>query len=350
MRRAGARSAIGLVLAFAVLAVSMAVALGIGSVSISVPDVAGVVLRRLGLESLGLDFGVTRLEDRIVWQLRMPRVLGAASVGAALAVCGAVLQSLTRNDLADPYLLGISGGAAVGAVTVLVLGVSFAGYVGSAAVAFAAFVGAMVALILVLALAVGSRGELPPARLVLAGVAVGQVAGAYTSLLVMLSDQHDAARRVLAWTLGSVAGMRWNSALAVTVVALIGAVLFIALADHLDAFAFGETSARSLGVNVVRLRWLLFTITALVTAILVAYAGAVGFVGLIVPHMVRSIVGPRHRVLLPLSALVGAVLLVWADLGARTLVDGQEIPLGVVTAAVGAPFFAYLLRRHREAR
>ncbi len=333
------------VVAALALFASMAVALGIGAVRVPTADVVEVVLRRLNVG----DFDVRLLDDQIVWQLRVPRGLGAAAVGAGLAICGVVLQALTRNDLADPYLLGLSSGAGVGAVTVIVLGVSFAGFVGSTAVTAAALVGSLAALLLVLVISVGRGGELPPARTVLAGVAVGQVATAYTSLIVIVDGDSHAARRVLEWTLGSVAGLRWPSALVVTVVALLGVVFFSALADHLDAFAFGETAARSLGVDVVRLRWVLLVGTAFVTAVLVAYAGAIGFVGLVVPHMVRAVVGPRHRLLLPLSALVGATLLVLADLGARTVVEGQEVPIGVVTAVIGAPFFAVLLRRSRSA-
>jgi iron complex transport system permease protein len=200
-------------------------------------------------------------------------------------------------------------------------------------------------LAVVLVLASGRRGVLAPARTVLAGVAVAEVCSAYTSLLVIMQGDGDAARRVLSWTLGSVAGLRWTSATVVAVGALVGVVLFSAYAGALDAFAFGETSARSLGVAVERVRWTLMVGTALVTACLVAYAGAIGFVGLVVPHVVRMLAGTGHRVLLPLSALVGATFLVWADTLARSLVDEQEIPIGVVTALVGAPFFVWLLRR-----
>ncbi|RYJ05884.1 MAG: iron ABC transporter permease, partial [Actinomycetales bacterium] len=190
------------------LGVTMVVALGIGAVSIPVGTVTDVVLRRLGA-----DLDVSLLDDQIVWQLRMPRVLGAAATGAGLALCGAVLQSLTRNDLADPYLLGISGGAAVGAVSVIVLGVSVAGIVSATMITLGAFVGALVSLALVLLLATGRSGTLPPARTVLAGVAIGQVCAAYTSFVVIMSGDHDAARRVLSWTLGSLAGLRWHSSL-----------------------------------------------------------------------------------------------------------------------------------------
>jgi len=339
----------GLVLGAALavtLVASIVVAVGIGSVRVPIGDVLDVVLRRLGMP---VD-GVAVVDDRIVWQLRMPRILGAAATGAGLALAGAVLQSLTRNDLADPYLLGISGGATVGAVSVIVLGVGVAGLAGGAALGAAAFAGALVALALVLGLATGRSGDLPPARTVLAGVAIGQICAAYTSFAVMTSGDHDAARRVLAWTLGSLAGLRWHSALVLLVVALVALAGIIACAADLDAFAFGDSSAAALGVSIRRTRWLLLVGTALLTACLVAHTGAIGFVGLVVPHLVRLVCGPLHRRLLPLSALAGAVLMVWADTAARSLVEGQEIPIGVVTAVLGAPVLACLLRRESRSR
>ncbi|KAB2813016.1 iron chelate uptake ABC transporter family permease subunit [Pimelobacter simplex] len=343
--RPGTGLAAGAALAV-VLVATVVVAVGIGSVHVPAGDVVDVVLRRLGVP---VD-GVTLIDDRIVWQLRMPRVVGAAATGAGLALAGAVLQSLTRNDLADPYLLGISGGATVGAVAVIVLGVGVGSLGGSATLGAAAFVTALVALLLVLALATGRSGDLPPARTVLAGVAVGQMCAAFTSFAVMMSGDHDAARRVLAWTMGSLAGVRWLGAGVLVVVALVALVGIVAHAADLDAFAFGDSSAASLGVSIRRTRWVLLVGTALLTACLVAYTGAIGFVGLVVPHVVRLVCGPLHRRLLPLSALAGAVLMIWADTLARSLIDGQEIPIGVVTAVLGAPLFAYLLRRESRAR
>lgn len=337
----GSGSAVAIVALIIGLVVTMAIALTIGAVSLPLETVISVVTRRLGFG----DSGVTLLDDQIVWQLRMPRVLGAAATGAGLAIAGAVLQSLTRNDLADPYLLGLSGGATVGAVSVIVLGVSIGGLLASSMIAFGAFAGALAALAVVLALATSRAGDLPPARTVLAGVAVAQICAAYTSFIVIMSGDHDAARRVLSWTLGSIAGVRWSSAIFLVVVAVLATVLIMAFASDLDAFAFGESAASSLGVNVNVLRWVLLVGTALVTACMVAFTGAIGFVGLVIPHIVRLTCGPRHHLLLPMSALGGAILLVWADTLARSLISGQEIPVGVVTAAMGAPIFCYLLRR-----
>ncbi|MEH3034393.1 MAG: iron chelate uptake ABC transporter family permease subunit [Aeromicrobium erythreum] len=327
----------------ALLILSMMAALGIGAVWVPPGAVVEVVARRLGLGS----FDVTLVDDQIVWQLRLPRVLGAAAAGAGLAIVGVVLQSLTRNELADPYLLGVSSGASVGAVSVIVLGVGVAGLTGSVALTVGAFVGAMLALVVVLLLATDRTRSLPPARTILAGVAVGQVCAAYTSFVVLTDGDGDSARRVLSWTLGSVAGVRWSSAVLLLVVTVVGLVVVTAYARPLDAFAFGESAAGSLGVDVNRTRWTLMIITALLTACLVAYTGAIGFVGLVVPHAARMLVGVRHHRLLPVSALIGAGLLVWADTAARSLLQGQEIPVGVVTAGVGAPAFAYLLARSR---
>ncbi|MDO5628979.1 MAG: iron chelate uptake ABC transporter family permease subunit [Mobilicoccus sp.] len=326
----------------ALLALSAITALGVGAATVPVADVIGVLARRLHLIA---GENVTVLADRIVWQLRLPRVVAAAAVGAALALCGVVLQSLTRNELADPYLLGLSNGAAVGAVTVLVFGVGVGAATRGVAVGVGAFVGALAALALVLALATGRSGELPPSRTILAGVAVGQLAGAYTSLAIIVFGERDAARQVLTWTLGSFAGVRWPSALVLLALAVATTASVLWCARSLDAFAFGEVSARSLGVPVTTLRWTLLVGCALVTAGTVAVVGPIGFVGLTVPHIVRLLVGPGHAALLPLSALTGAVLMLAADTAARTVAGAQEIPVGVVTAAIGAPVLVWLLRR-----
>ncbi len=337
------RAGVLLLLLGVALVVTMAIALGIGSVHIPVEAVVQVVARRMRLG----DFPVTAMQDQIVWELRYPRVLGAAATGAGLATVGAVLQSLTRNDLADPYLLGISSGASVGAVSVIVIGVGVGTLGGTFALAAGAFLGALAALVVVLLFATGRSGTLPPARVVLAGVAVGYLCSAYTSFIVMVSGEYDAARRVLAWTLGSFAGLRWDSAIFLIVVTLLGLVLNLAFSRDLDALAFGEASATSLGVSVSTVRWILMVGTALLTACLVAVVGAIGFVGLVVPHIVRLLAGPGHLRLLPMSLLMGAILMVWSDTAARSVVAGQEIPVGVITAAIGAPFFVWLLRRAR---
>lgn len=323
------------------LVASALVVLGVGAVHVPVHDVIRVVARRFRLIN-GSD--VTVLDDRIVWQLRAPRVIGAMAVGALLAMCGAVLQTLTGNELADPYLLGISSGASVGAVLVIVVGMSSA--LGqSILMAVASFAGAVGALIIVLALATGRSGELPTSRTILAGVAVGQLCAAGVSMMIMVFAESNAVRSVLSWTLGSFTGLRWGSTVTLSVVTVLAFIAGMAVCHTLDAFAFGDVSAMSLGIPVNAVRWSIMVGTALLTALCVAFVGPIGFVGLIVPHIVRFWSGPRHARLLPASALVGALLMLWSDTAARCLRPDTEIPVGVVTAVIGAPVLVILLRR-----
>lgn len=323
------------------LVASALVVLGVGAVHVPVHDVIRVVARRFRLIN-GSD--VTVLDDRIVWQLRAPRVIGAMAVGALLAMCGAVLQTLTGNELADPYLLGISSGASVGAVLVIVVGMSSA--LGqSILMAVASFAGAVGALIIVLTLATGRSGELPTSRTILAGVAVGQLCAAGVSMMIMVFAESNAVRSVLSWTLGSFTGLRWGSTVTLSVVTVPAFIAGMAVCHTLDAFAFGDVSAMSLGIPVNAVRWSIMVGTALLTALCVAFVGPIGFVGLIVPHIVRFWSGPRHARLLPASALVGALLMLWSDTAARCLRPDTEIPVGVVTAVIGAPVLVILLRR-----
>ncbi|MDQ0374249.1 putative F420-0 ABC transporter permease subunit [Cellulomonas humilata] len=317
----------------AALVVTVLVTVTIGPADLDVAEVARSIAGHLGLPVEA----VPRLHDAIVWDLRLPRVLTAAAVGAGLALAGAVMQSLTRNPLADPYLLGLSSGASLGAVAVLIVGVSLL-------LPVAAFAGALLALVATLALA-RSGSTLSPGRTVLAGLAVSQMAAAGTSFVIFWSSTGDSYREILNWLLGSLAGATWASvAIAGIAVVAVGTVLLLS-ATRLDAFAFGDTSAAALGIDVDRTRWTLMTVVALLTGAMVAVSGAIGFVGLILPHAVSSLTGPAHRRLLPVAALSGAVFLIWADTLARTVFDPRELPVGIVTALIGVPVFAFLLRR-----
>ena len=320
-----------------VLMVTVLVAVTIGPADIAVADVLHAISGHLGLTGST----VPRLTDAIVWELRLPRVLTAAAVGSGLALGGAVMQSLTRNPLADPYLLGLSSGASLGAVAVLVVGIGVL-------LPVAAFAGALLALFATLTLA-RTGGVLAPGRAVLAGLAISQLCAAGTSFVIFWTATGDSYREILTWLLGSLAGATWSSVvIAGSALVVVGGVL-VAQAVKLDAFAFGDTSAAALGIDVERLRWVLMTLVALLTGALVAVSGAIGFVGLILPHAVSVVTGPAHRRLLPVVALVGAVFLVGADTVARTVFDPRELPVGIVTALVGVPVFAFLLRRGRGA-
>ena len=264
----------------------------------------------------------------------------AAAVGAGLAISGAVMQAITRNPLADPYLLGLSSGASLGAVAVLVLGVSVL-------LPAAAFLGALVALAATLLIA-GSGSALTPSRMILAGIAVSSLGAALTSFVIFWTATGDSYREIISWLLGSLAGARWPAvAIAVTAVVAIGIPLMVG-GRVLDAFAFGDTSAAALGVSVASTRWSMLVGTALLTGGMVSVSGSIGFVGLILPHAVRLIVGAQHRALRPLAALSGAIFLIWCDTAARALFDPRELPVGIVTAVIGAPVFVLLLMRSRR--
>ncbi|WP_159941409.1 MULTISPECIES: iron ABC transporter permease [unclassified Nocardiopsis] len=334
----GARAALLVSGGLAVLAVSVSVAVTIGPADIAPDQVWRSAAARLGFGASPL----SPLREGIVWNLRMPRTLLAAVCGAGLALCGAVMQSLLRNPLADPFVLGVSSGASTGAVAVLVLG--WGG--GAVSLSAGAFSGALLSfgMVVVLSQVLGASMD----RVVLSGVAAMQLFSALTSFIVLTSADAETTRGVLFWLLGSLGGAGWTD------VVLCGAVLLGVLAvclahtTTLDAFAFGEEAAANLGVRVARARLLLLSATALLTAALVSSAGAIGFVGLVLPHAARALTGSAHARLLPVTALSGAVFLVWVDTVARTALDPREIPVGVVTSLIGVPAFIAVLYRARR--
>lgn len=319
------------------LAASIAVVITLGPASLSVGDVYAVVLEHFGLGSSG----VSRIKDGIVWELRLPRTLLAAVCGAGLALCGTIMQSLLRNPLADPFVLGISSGASTGAVLIVVLGLG----AGAVSLSAGAFAGAVISFALVMLLATGAGGG--TSRVVLAGVAGTQLFSALTSFIVISSADAEQTRGVLFWLLGSLSGADWADVALCGTVTAIGIGVCLLTSSSLDAFTFGNTAAASLGVSVQWIRLLLLTVTALVTAALVSAAGAIGFVGLVLPHAARFLVGTRHSRLLPTTAVVGAIFMVWVDAIARTVFAPQEVPVGVVTALIGVPAFAVILFRMR---
>jgi iron complex transport system permease protein len=281
--------------------------------------------------------------DAIVWQVRVPRVLLAAVVGAGLAVCGVALQAMVRNVLADPYLLGVNSGASSGAAAAILFGVG-AGFV-EHALQVTAFLGALAASLLVYVVA-RTAGRVTSIRLLLAGVAVGYALYAATSFLIFASGSAEGARSVMFWLLGSLALAQWNTPLlVVVVVVLLTTALFLVWGRRLDALAIGDETAHTLGVRPERLRLQLLVVVALCVGVVVSAAGSIGFVGLVVPHLARRAVGGTHARVVPVAALMGAVLLIWADVLARTLFAPQEIPIGIITSLVGAPFLLVLIRR-----
>ncbi|MFJ5973906.1 FecCD family ABC transporter permease [Streptomyces sp. NPDC093060] len=328
---------LALVLGGALLA-ALTAAVALGSTSIAPGEVWSVVWRRLSGEAPrpGTD-------DLIVWQLRVPRALLAAFVGAGLGLVGTAVQALVRNPLADPYLLGISNGASLGAVAALVLGLGAGGALGLG-LSGAAFAGALATFALVWAVA-RRGGGFAPLRLVLAGVAVGQFLSGFTSYLVLQAGDEQQTHSVLFWLMGSLSGASWQLLTVPAVTVPIALLWLQARARGLNALLMGDETAAGLGIDVGRLRRELFTVTSVLTGVLVAVSGAIAFVALMVPHVCRLLVGGDHRRLLPVSALCGALLLVVVDVVCRTAMDTQELPVGVVTSLLGAPALLYLLDR-----
>ncbi|MGC0365849.1 iron complex transport system permease protein [Rhodococcus sp. 27YEA15] len=313
-------------------------ALAFGAEMLPVSTVVDVVHSRFGGPA------VTRSELAIVWGIRAPRVLLGLVVGAGLAVAGAVVQTLVRNALADPHLLGVSSGASVGATAVITTGL-FAG-MGIWALSLGAMVGALGAAILVFTIAT-LQGGITPLRLVLTGTVTASALSAISSFLVLRTNDSQAAQSVLFWLLGSLAGASWDKLWLPLAVVLVLTVVVFALHGWLDALAAGPDVAASLGIPIRTLRNVLFGVLAALVGTMVAVSGAIAFVGLVIPHVTRMIVGARHRVVLPAAALIGAMFLVWVDVIARTSLRPTEIPLSVVTGVIGAPLFLLLLGRRR---
>ncbi len=313
---------------------------GLGAVRIPPLEAVAIVLRHLGVH---LDVAVTPQQDAVLWAIRLPRIVMAGLVGGALALAGAVLQGIFRNPLAEPGLIGVSAGSALGAVAAIVVGFTA---LGPASLPLAGFIGGLLATLAVYRFArYGGRTEV--VTLILAGVALNAIAGALTGLLLFLANDAQ-LRNVIFWQLGSLGSATWTTVGAVAPFVLVGALLLPRYGRTLNLLVLGEREARHLGVDTERARFLLIAMAALLTGAAVAVAGVISFVGLVVPHIVRLIAGPDHRTLLPASALTGATLLLLADLFARTVALPREIPLGVVTALAGGPFFLWLLDRTRQ--
>ncbi|WP_407474584.1 FecCD family ABC transporter permease [Sulfitobacter sp. PM12] len=307
---------------------------------VSIPPL--VVLKVLANKALNAGYAVDKIDEGIVWNYRMARAVVAMCCGAGLALSGVVLQALLRNALADPYLLGISAGASTGAVAVTILGLGG----GAISLSIGAFSGALVAFAFVALLAQAAGGGVglrAAGVIVLAGIAGSQMFNALTALMITKSANAEQARAIMFWLLGNMSGVRWPDVLSALPAAMIGLLACLWHARALDAFTFGSDSAASLGIPVRRVQLLLIGTAALVTAVMVSVVGAIGFVGLVIPHAMRIVVGHRHAILVPASALAGAVFLVFADVISRVIVPGQVLPIGVVTALVGAPVFALIL-------
>jgi len=313
---------------------------GIGAVAVP-PDVAiAIVLHKIGLLP---EATMAQQQIAVLWNIRLPRVILGGLVGAALAVSGALLQAIFRNPLADPGLIGVSSGAALGAVFTIISGVAVFGIY---TLPIAAFLSGILATVLIYRLS-RRHGRTDVAMLLLVGLAINALAGAATGLLTYLAD-NDQLRSIVFWTMGGLGGALWETVLAAAPPILIALALAPRLGFALNLFALGETEARHLGVRTEWVKRAAVVLATLATGTAVALTGPIGFIGLIVPHIVRLAIGPDHRWLIPACALGGATLLVLADLLARTLAAPAEIPVGLFTAFAGGPFFLFLILRTRR--
>ncbi|AFN46388.1 FecCD family ABC transporter permease [Arachnia propionica] len=339
-RTARFRSRVGVGLRLVVLALALlltpALTVVIGAAAVPLDEVIGVLASHIP----GLDVQITwdRSIDAIVWDTRLPRIIAGVAVAVILGVSGVVLQAVVRNALAEPYVLGVSAGASSGAAfAIIIVGTSVATVVG-----VMAFAGALLATLLVLAIAGRTQS---PLQLILGGLGVGFGFQALTNLIIFSSDSPETARSVMFWTLGSLARAGWDSVPVITIAALLLTVLMVLCGPILDALASGDRTAQAVGVEPARARILLLIPVSAAIALAVATAGGIGFVGLVVPHLVRSFIGPAHRFLVLGSALAAGLFLVWADAFARLAFAPAEVPIGVVTGLVGAPWLVLLVRR-----
>lgn len=339
MTRAPRRRVLVLSGALLVLIAALLVGILVGPAGLTV---RGVLLELLdALPFVDVDSGLSTRQQAILWNIRMPRVVLGALVGAMLAIAGAAYQGVFRNPLADPYLLGVSSGAGLGATLAIALG----GVLGMAGVPVAAFVGGLLAVAATYALGRTAGGARSEVVIILAGVAVAAFANAAQTFALQLSD--DSLRQVYTWLLGRLATDGWSDVVVVLPYVAIAAAVVLLHRRTLDVMGVGDVEAASLGVHPARVRLVLVCVATLGTAAVVSVSGLIGFVGIVVPHAVRLLVGPGHRMLLPLSLMAGAAFLVLADVVARTVMSPAELPIGVVTAAIGAPFFLLVLRRSR---
>jgi iron complex transport system permease protein len=316
-------------------------AAGRGQLDVPPSEVLGSVLHKLGLD-LGPLPSHPQGENTL-WQVRFPRVLTAVVAGASLAAAGALMQGVFGNPLAEPGVVGVSSGAAVGAASVIVFGLTFAG---TWTAPVAAFVTGLATTLLVYLLS-RDAGRTETVTLVLTGIALNAMTSAALAFLMFLGDQ-QAREEIVFWTLGSLNGSRWEHVAVIAPIAAAGLAAALVLSRQLDLLALGDRAARHVGVDVERLRLTTIVVVALLTSAAVAFCGIIAFVGLVVPHLIRLVAGPGHRLLVPASALGGALLLVLADLWARTAIDYADLPIGMLTSLVGGPFFFWLLRRARR--
>ncbi len=327
---------------FIFLIISIICAVAIGSVKIPTTDVYKVILYKL-FSIKGLESDIQRQFVDIIWQIRLPRVLLGVIAGMGLALGGVVMQATVQNPLADPYILGISSGATFGATFFILIGSNvLTGTLLNIGVAFWAFIGALLASIMVFKLS-SIGGRITPVKLVLSGMVVSLICSAFSHLMVYLTNNNDAVRSISEWAMGSLTGGKWSNLWLPTLVVLILAAFFLCQCRVMNTMLLGDEAAITLGIDLNKYRKSYMLIVAILTGVLVSSCGIIGFIGLVIPHITRSLVGSNHKNNLPVAMLIGGIFLVWADVLARIILKNMEMPIGIITSSLGAPFFIYII-------
>lgn len=333
------RAAIILPLLALLLLASIIFAAGIGAEHIPAAEILRNIWGHLSGHNI-IDSG----HGTIIWEIRLPRIVLAVLVGASLAIGGALMQSLFHNPMADPYIVGVSSGGAVGAVLAITFGIEIH-FFGVDPTTLFAFLGGVIVTLLVYLLS-RRAGRVPVATLLLTGIAVGGLLQAVTAFLILRQSQND-LRQILSWLMGSLEVASWSQVTGLLPYTIIGTLIAFALRRDLNILALGDETAHHLGINLERLKLLMIVVSALLAAAAVSVSGIIAFVGLIIPHLMRLLIGPDHRMLIPACLLSGGILLLWSDVLTRTLIPGQEIPIGIITSALGCAFFLYLLNSRK---
>ena len=331
---------------FLVLIFSIAVFSTIGTANIKVTDTIKIVSSKLPI--IGKYIDVSNISDSyktIILKIRLPRVLLGVLVGASLSSAGVAFQGMFKNPMADPYVIGISSGAALGAAIAIVTGMNIH-FLGISSISFSAFIGALVSVFLVYFIS-RVKNKVPVTTLLLSGIAIGQFFTSIMSFLMVIYSKD--VQKIIFWTLGSLAGKGWEPLIKISIPTILSIIVLNFFARDLNIMLTGEDSAQNLGVEVERIKIYILIICAFMTAMAVSVSGIIGFVGLIIPHIVRLIVGPDHRILLPSAALIGGIFMIFSDTIARTVISPVEVPVGIITALFGGPFFIYLLRKKKKA-
>lgn len=319
----------------------MIAGINVGAVNLQPNTIFEVVVNHITGKEI---FSVTweSYVDGIVWGMRFPKVIVAACVGAGLSMVGILMQAMTKNSLADPYMLGISSGASTGATAVILMG-SVVPFLGNLSVQTGAFAGAMLSVLLVFTIS-GASGRFNTTKLILSGVAISAIFSGITNLLIFLAPNKQKLNSAMFWMTGSFASAEWEDVMPAVLTLCLMLIICLLISNSLDTLLLGEDIAITVGVNVKAVKLIIVFTSSLVTGVMVSMSGVIGFVGLVVPHISRTLVGTVHRRLIPFSVLLGGIFMVLADMAARVVVAPSELPIGVVTAILGAPFFLFLLR------